>query len=159
MELGPRAGDIVTSVEDLVFAAASAMVFLGPEAPPLPEPPPPVPTPATSPTHGGIQPSVSPLESDAMVKRPRPPGLDARVFSGVAELGDLRAAENVAPDTTTATPRESRGSGRLSPGFAIMPMAPVLPSAEVCRVVCYCDMQASPLHSEAALGALQYIMS
>lgn len=36
MDLGPRAGDIVASVEDLVFAAASAMVFLGPQAPPMP---------------------------------------------------------------------------------------------------------------------------
>lgn len=35
-DLGPRAGDIVASVEDLVFAAASAMVFLGPQAPPMP---------------------------------------------------------------------------------------------------------------------------
>ncbi|CAN0115298.1 unnamed protein product, partial [Ectocarpus fasciculatus] len=42
MDLGPRAGDIVASVEDLVFAAASAMVFLGPNPPPMPtaEPPP-----------------------------------------------------------------------------------------------------------------------
>lgn len=36
VDLGPRAGDIVASVEDLVFAAASAMVFLGPQAPPMP---------------------------------------------------------------------------------------------------------------------------
>lgn len=40
MDLGPRAGDIVASVEDLVFAAASAMVFLGPQAPPMPPPAP-----------------------------------------------------------------------------------------------------------------------
>lgn len=37
-DLGPRAGDIVASVEDLVFAAASAMVFLGPQPPPMPPP-------------------------------------------------------------------------------------------------------------------------
>lgn len=40
MDLGPRAGDIVASFEDLVFAAASVMVFLGPQAPALPESPP-----------------------------------------------------------------------------------------------------------------------
>lgn len=47
MDLGPRAGDIVASFEDLVFSAASAIVFLGPQAPPLP--PPPTPPPSTPP--------------------------------------------------------------------------------------------------------------
>lgn len=40
MDLNPRAGDIVASFEDVVFAAASAMVFVGPQPPPAP----PVPT-------------------------------------------------------------------------------------------------------------------
>lgn len=46
MDLGPRAGDIVASCEDLIFAAASVMVFVGPQPPPMPvveEPPSPLP--------------------------------------------------------------------------------------------------------------------
>ncbi|CAN0004141.1 unnamed protein product, partial [Discosporangium mesarthrocarpum] len=34
MDLGPRAGDIVTSFEDLIFTVASIIVFVGPEHPP-----------------------------------------------------------------------------------------------------------------------------
>lgn len=49
MNLGPRAGDIVASIEDLVFAAASVVVFLGPQPPPMPIAPPPTPTPEPSP--------------------------------------------------------------------------------------------------------------
>lgn len=53
MDLGPRAGDVVASFEDLVFSAASVMVFLGPQAPPLPPPPTPPPSPprTMSPEH------------------------------------------------------------------------------------------------------------
>lgn len=52
-DLGPRAGDVVASFEDLVFFAASVMVFLGPQAPPLPPPPTPPPSPprTMSPEH------------------------------------------------------------------------------------------------------------
>lgn len=54
IDLGPRAGDIVASIEDLVFAAASVMVFLGPQPPPMPIAPPPTPTPEPSPVGGRV---------------------------------------------------------------------------------------------------------
>lgn len=54
IDLGPRAGDIVASIEDLVFAVASVMVFLGPQPPPMPIAPPPMPTPEPSPVGGRV---------------------------------------------------------------------------------------------------------
>lgn len=56
MNLGPRAGDIVASFEDLVFTAASVMVFLGPVPPTLTVPPPP--PPPLSPATGVVAPET-----------------------------------------------------------------------------------------------------
>ncbi|CAM9189340.1 unnamed protein product, partial [Hapterophycus canaliculatus] len=95
MDLGPRAGDIVASVEDLVFAASSVMVFLGPQALPMPTTAPPSPAPEPE----------EPLEPSS--------GIDA---SGVAEVGIATSAP-VAGEPNTAPSPNVGGARRAGEHF------------------------------------------
>lgn len=114
MDLGPRAGDVVASFEDLVFAAASLMVFLGPRPPPMPTVP--LPPPSPLPSLAGLEATPvgrrarddrHPNESNALSFVPPPvvadggmsgDGLPAMssasgVAAGGGEGGGLRGAE------------------------------------------------------------------
>lgn len=92
MDLGPRAGDIVASVEDLVFAASSVMVFLGPQAPPMPA----TASPATEPEEQAEQSSVN---NDGGVS-------EAGITTSAAVAGDANEAPSV---------RGENGNGLSSP--------------------------------------------
>lgn len=116
MDLGARAGDIVSSVEDLVFAAASVIVFLGPQPPPM-QTPPPSPLLAQEPAVQGHSPTDEPGDeaitsvADRAARRDHNYRSDDDAFPFVKLRAPL-------PVDRTATSGDGNSAGVLAPVMA-----------------------------------------
>ena len=129
MDLTPRGGDIVASFEDLVFAAASAMVFVGPQ-PPASRPPSPVNSPEASATDAGMALAGAGMDVDnACTSLPPPPNhldpdLDVRAVAAGAVHG--AAGVRARASSVSSSGAVTFGASRSSPDSPFEPFNPAI---------------------------------